>query len=99
MYQTIQQQILDDAPWVFVNSVLQVRAARKEVKGFRPQSDADVLRHGSGVGGEIAGARLRFAPSIRRIRAAIAVVDGGAQRYRATYRNCGPDRAARRPAG
>jgi len=26
--------ILDDAPWVFVNSSLQVRAARKEVKGF-----------------------------------------------------------------
>ena len=26
---------MDDAPWVFVNSVLQVRAARKEVKGFQ----------------------------------------------------------------
>ncbi len=35
MYQTIQHQILDDAPWVFVNSVLQVRATRTEVKGFR----------------------------------------------------------------
>jgi peptide/nickel transport system substrate-binding protein len=35
MYQTIQRQILDDAPWVFVNSVLQVRAIRKEVKEFR----------------------------------------------------------------
>jgi peptide/nickel transport system substrate-binding protein len=35
LYKTIQRQILDDAPWVFVNSVLQVRAARKEVKGFR----------------------------------------------------------------
>ncbi len=34
LYKTIQRQILDDAPWVFVNSVLQVRAARKEVKGF-----------------------------------------------------------------
>jgi peptide/nickel transport system substrate-binding protein len=35
MYQTIQRQIMDDAPWVFINSVLQVRAARKEVKGFQ----------------------------------------------------------------
>ena len=35
LYKTIQRQIMDDAPWVFVNSVLQVRAARKEVKGFR----------------------------------------------------------------
>jgi peptide/nickel transport system substrate-binding protein len=35
MYKTIQRQILDDAPWVFVNSVLQVRAIRKEVKAFR----------------------------------------------------------------
>ncbi len=35
MYRTIQHQILEDAPWVFVNSVLQVRAARKEVVGFR----------------------------------------------------------------
>ena len=34
MYKTMQRQIIDDAPWVFVNSVLQVRAARKEVKGF-----------------------------------------------------------------
>ena len=34
LYKTIQRQIMDDAPWVFVNSVLQVRAARKEVKGF-----------------------------------------------------------------
>ena len=34
MYKTMQRQIMDDAPWVFVNSVLQVRAARKEVKGF-----------------------------------------------------------------
>jgi len=35
LYQTIQHQIMDDAPWVFVNSVLQVRAARKEVTGFQ----------------------------------------------------------------
>jgi peptide/nickel transport system substrate-binding protein len=35
MYKTLQRQIMDDAPWVFVNSVLQVRAARTEVKGFR----------------------------------------------------------------
>ena len=35
MYKTIQRQIFDDAPWVFVNSTLQVRAVRNEVKGFR----------------------------------------------------------------
>ena len=35
MYKTIQRQIFDDAPWVFVNSTLQVRAIRNEVKGFR----------------------------------------------------------------
>ena len=35
MYRTLQRQIMDDAPWLFVNSVLQVRAARTEVKGFR----------------------------------------------------------------
>jgi peptide/nickel transport system substrate-binding protein len=35
LYKTIQRQIMDDAPWVFVNSVLQVRATRKDVKGFR----------------------------------------------------------------
>ena len=35
IYKTLQHEILDDAPWVFVNSVLQVRAARKEVKGFQ----------------------------------------------------------------
>jgi peptide/nickel transport system substrate-binding protein len=34
LYAAMQRQIMDDAPWVFVNSVLQVRAARKEVKGF-----------------------------------------------------------------
>ena len=35
MYHKIQAMILDGAPWVFVNSTLQVRAARKEVKGFQ----------------------------------------------------------------
>jgi peptide/nickel transport system substrate-binding protein len=35
MYHRIQAMILDDAPWVFVNSTLQVRAIRKEVKGFQ----------------------------------------------------------------
>jgi peptide/nickel transport system substrate-binding protein len=34
MYHRIQAMILDDAPWVFVNSTLQVRAHRKTVKGF-----------------------------------------------------------------
>jgi peptide/nickel transport system substrate-binding protein len=34
MYAQIQKMILDDAPWIFVNSTLQVRAARKNVKGF-----------------------------------------------------------------
>jgi peptide/nickel transport system substrate-binding protein len=34
LYSDIQKKILDDAPWIFVNSVLQVRAIRKEVKGF-----------------------------------------------------------------
>jgi peptide/nickel transport system substrate-binding protein len=35
MYKIIQQQIMDDAPWIFVNSTLQVRAIRNEVKGFQ----------------------------------------------------------------
>ena len=35
LYKQIQAQILDDAPWVFVNSTLQIRAIRKEVKGFQ----------------------------------------------------------------
>jgi peptide/nickel transport system substrate-binding protein len=35
MYAEIQKMILDDAPWIFVNSTLQVRAARKNVKGFQ----------------------------------------------------------------
>jgi peptide/nickel transport system substrate-binding protein len=34
MYAQIQKMILDGAPWVFVNSTLQVRATRKNVKGF-----------------------------------------------------------------
>lgn len=34
MYHKIQAMILDGAPWVFVNSTLQVRATRKNVKGF-----------------------------------------------------------------
>jgi len=35
LYKVIQSRIMDDAPWVFVNSVLQIRAIRKEVKGFQ----------------------------------------------------------------
>jgi peptide/nickel transport system substrate-binding protein len=35
MYHKIQAMILDGAPWVFVNSTLQVRATRKDVKGFQ----------------------------------------------------------------
>jgi ABC-type transport system substrate-binding protein len=35
MYSQIQKMILDDAPWVFVNSTLQIRAARKNVQGFQ----------------------------------------------------------------
>jgi len=35
MYAKIQAMILDGAPWVFVNSTLQVRATRKTVKGFQ----------------------------------------------------------------
>jgi ABC-type transport system substrate-binding protein len=34
MYHKIQAMILDDAPWVFVNSTLQIRATRDNVKGF-----------------------------------------------------------------
>ncbi|MBV9524076.1 MAG: ABC transporter substrate-binding protein, partial [Alphaproteobacteria bacterium] len=34
LYGKAQAVILDDAPWIFINSVLQVRAVRKEVKGF-----------------------------------------------------------------
>jgi len=35
MYHKIQAMILDGAPWVFVNSTLQVRATRKNVAGFQ----------------------------------------------------------------
>jgi peptide/nickel transport system substrate-binding protein len=35
IYKKAQPIILDDAPWIFVNSVLQTRVARKEVKGFQ----------------------------------------------------------------
>jgi peptide/nickel transport system substrate-binding protein len=35
MYKRIQAQILDDAPWVFVNSTLLVRATRKNVEGLK----------------------------------------------------------------
>ncbi|HZS84631.1 MAG TPA: ABC transporter substrate-binding protein [Stellaceae bacterium] len=34
LYHTAQKEILDDAPWIFINSLLQVRGARKEVKGY-----------------------------------------------------------------
>jgi len=33
-YKKIQAQILDGAPWVFVNSTLLVRATRKNVEGL-----------------------------------------------------------------
>ncbi len=35
LYYAVQKQIDADAPWIFINSVLQVRAARKEVQGFQ----------------------------------------------------------------
>ena len=35
MYKKIQAQILEGAPWVFVNSTLLVRATRKNVDGFK----------------------------------------------------------------
>lgn len=34
LYSQIQKMLLEDPPWVFINSVLQVRATRKEVKGY-----------------------------------------------------------------
>jgi peptide/nickel transport system substrate-binding protein len=34
LYQQAQKIILDDAPWVFINSVEQVRAASKRVQGY-----------------------------------------------------------------
>jgi peptide/nickel transport system substrate-binding protein len=33
-YKDAQQTLVEDAPWLFVNCVLQVRGARKEVKGY-----------------------------------------------------------------
>ena len=35
IYKKVQAVIVEDAPWIFVNSVLQTRVARKEVKGFQ----------------------------------------------------------------
>jgi peptide/nickel transport system substrate-binding protein len=35
LYQQAQKMIVEGAPWIMVNSTLQVRAARKEVKGFQ----------------------------------------------------------------
>ena len=34
IYKKAQKIILDEAPWIFVNQILQVRVTRKEVKGF-----------------------------------------------------------------
>jgi peptide/nickel transport system substrate-binding protein len=34
LYQKAQQTIMDDAPWVFINSLKQVRAASKRVQGY-----------------------------------------------------------------
>jgi peptide/nickel transport system substrate-binding protein len=35
IYADAQKIVVDDAPWIFVNSTLQVRAISKKVKGFR----------------------------------------------------------------
>ena len=35
LYHQAQKIVLDDAPWIFVNSVLQTRAIRKNVHGFQ----------------------------------------------------------------
>jgi peptide/nickel transport system substrate-binding protein len=35
IYAEAQKIVVDDAPWIFINSTLQVRAIRKEVKGFQ----------------------------------------------------------------
>lgn len=35
IYQQAQRIILDDAPWIFINSVLQARAVSDQVKGFQ----------------------------------------------------------------
>ena len=34
LYEQAQKIVLDDAPWIFINSTLQVRAIRNNVKGF-----------------------------------------------------------------
>jgi ABC-type transport system substrate-binding protein len=34
LYQQAQKTIMDDAPWVFINSLEQVRAASKRVQGY-----------------------------------------------------------------
>jgi peptide/nickel transport system substrate-binding protein len=35
LYHDAQKQILDDAPWIFINSLRHVRVIRKEVKGYQ----------------------------------------------------------------
>ena len=35
LYKQAQKIILDYAPWAFINSVLQVRATRKDVRGYQ----------------------------------------------------------------
>jgi ABC-type transport system substrate-binding protein len=35
IYAEAQKAVVDDAPWIFINSTLQVRAIRKQVKGFQ----------------------------------------------------------------
>jgi peptide/nickel transport system substrate-binding protein len=35
IYAEAQKIVVDDAPWIFINSTLQVRAIRKQVKGFQ----------------------------------------------------------------
>jgi peptide/nickel transport system substrate-binding protein len=34
IYDEAQKMVLDDAPWIFINSTLQIRAIRNNVKGF-----------------------------------------------------------------
>ncbi len=34
IYEQVQKTVLDDAPWIFLNSTLQIRAIRNNVKGF-----------------------------------------------------------------
>jgi len=35
LYDQAQKLVLDDAPWIFVNSTLQIRAIQKNVKGYQ----------------------------------------------------------------